>query len=82
MPAGQERLPAHKMLFSESNTRFIVEVPDEKKFSASMKGAPIWKLGHIRKDKSFKIFDSCGKLIVNTEIGKLKASWQSPFKDL
>ena len=70
------------MLFSESNTRFIVEVRDEKKFLSSMKGLPVYRLGHIRKDGSFKIFGKNSKLIVNTTIDKLKAAWQAPFKSL
>jgi len=82
MPAGQEALPAEKLLFSESNTRFIVEVSDEKRFLKAMKGIPVWKLGHVRKDKTFKITDRSGRPIVKTDTARLKAAWQGPFKDL
>lgn len=82
MPAGQESLSAEKQLFSESNTRFIVEVADEKKFLRAMKGAPVWRIGTIRKDKIFTISERGGKKLIRTEIGKLKTAWQSPFKDL
>ncbi|MDO8535945.1 MAG: phosphoribosylformylglycinamidine synthase subunit PurL [Candidatus Omnitrophota bacterium] len=70
------------LLFSESNTRFIVEVRDEKRFLSSMKGLPVVKLGNIRGGKSFKIFGRGKRLIVNTAIDKLKAAWQAPFKSL
>jgi phosphoribosylformylglycinamidine synthase len=82
MPVGQEALPGEKQLFSESNTRFIVEVADEKKFIRAMKGLPVWRIGTIRKDKIFTISDRAGKQLIKTEIGKLKAAWQNPFKDL
>ena len=70
------------LLFSESNTRFVVEVLDENKFLNSMKGLPVSKLGVLRPGRSFKIFRSTKKLIVNTTIDKLKAAWQAPFKNL
>ena len=68
------------LLFSESNTRFVVEVMDEDKFLNSMKGLPVSKLGVICPGRSFKIFASTKRLIVNTTIDKLKAAWQAPFK--
>ena len=70
------------LLFSESNTRFVVEVHDEKRFLRSMKGLPIRKLGNIRGGRSFKIFGRDKRLLVNTTIDKLKAAWQAPFKSL
>jgi phosphoribosylformylglycinamidine synthase II len=70
------------LLFSESNTRFVVEVHDEKKFLSSMKGLPVHKLGILRAGRSFKIFGRDKRLLVNTTIDKLKAAWQAPFKDL
>jgi phosphoribosylformylglycinamidine synthase len=82
MPPGQAALPGEKLLFSESNTRFIVETADEKKFASAMKGMPVWKLGHVRRDGSFTISDYPGRRIVRTEIDKLKAAWQKPFRDL
>jgi hypothetical protein len=47
-----------------------------------MKGVPVWKLGHVRRDRIFTISDFTGKTIVRTDTGKLKAAWQKPFKDL
>jgi len=81
-PASQRILKNHALLFSESNSRFIVEVEDEAKFVRSMRGLPVWKLGYVRNDKLFKIFDADEKLIVATDIGSLKSAWQKPFKDL
>jgi len=82
LPIGQRALADHILLFSESNTRFIVEVADEKKFSAALRGFPIWRLGTVTKDRIFKIRNINKKAIVHTTIDKLKASWQGTFKDL
>jgi phosphoribosylformylglycinamidine synthase len=79
---GKSTLRDEAMLFSESNTRFVVEVRDEKRFTNSMKGLPICKLGNIRSGRSFKIFNGNKKLLVKTTIDKLKAAWQAPFKSL
>lgn len=81
-PDKQNLLRNDILLFSESNTRFAVEVEDEAAFVKAMKGLPIWKLGYARNDKAFKIFDGDEKLIVDTDIGKLKMAWQKPFAKL
>ena len=81
-PKKQEILPNHVILFSESNTRFVVEVADEAKFVRAMSGMPIWKLGYVRNDNAFKIFDFDEQLIVNSDIKALKAAWQEPFASL
>lgn len=80
LPKLQKILPEEKFLFSESNTRFIVEVTDEKKFLRAMAGAPLWKLGLISKGRAFRVTDFKGNIIIDTTIDKLKESWQSPFK--
>jgi phosphoribosylformylglycinamidine synthase len=81
-PGKQETLSNETILFSESNTRFVVEVADEAAFLHAMKGVPIWKLGHAAGNDIFKIFDADKKLIINTKIDKLKAAWQNPFAKL
>jgi phosphoribosylformylglycinamidine synthase len=81
-PPEQKALPDTALLFSESNTRFIVETADETRFIASMKGVPIWKLGHVSSSASFKISGSDNKQLVSAGIAKLKEAWQSPFKDI
>jgi len=81
-PAEQSLLASETLLFSESNTRFVVEVSDEKKFLKMMGNAPVWRLGSIVKNRSFKIYNDEGVLTINTDIDTLKASWQSTFKNL
>ena len=75
-------LDDHKILFSESNTRFLVEIKDEDRFISIMRGLPIKNLGRITKNRSFKICNPIGKVIVNTDIDALKSAWQSTLNGL
>ena len=81
-PCGQGNLSNAKLLFAESNTRFVVEIEHPKKFEKVMKGMPVWHIGHIQKSKKFTIVDASRKTIVNTDIDKLRAAWKRPFREL
>ena len=81
-PDKQRPLGTEQLIFSESNTRFAVEVEDEAVFTRAMKGIPVWKLGHVRNDNAFKLFDMDEKLMIDTDINKLKSAWQEPFTKL
>ncbi|MFH1837487.1 MAG: phosphoribosylformylglycinamidine synthase subunit PurL [Candidatus Omnitrophota bacterium] len=72
------------ILFSESNSRFIVEVPSASSdiFEKEMKGQPIGKLGAIRKDRKMLIKGLKGEETVRTDIDTLKKNWKKPFKRL
>jgi phosphoribosylformylglycinamidine synthase len=82
MPPGQDILQNEIMLFSESNTRFIVEVDDEKTFLKSMKSIPVWKLGTVTGKYNLSICDISGKKIVDASIKDLESAWRSPFKEM
>ncbi|MFA4991457.1 MAG: phosphoribosylformylglycinamidine synthase subunit PurL [Candidatus Omnitrophota bacterium] len=70
------------ILFSESNTRFIIEVRkrDKKKFEGAMKGVPIGLIGEVRDKKDLRIRGLSGEDAVNVSIDKLKEAWQRPLK--
>jgi phosphoribosylformylglycinamidine synthase len=81
---GQGHKRNDTILFSESNTRFIVEVPKKykKKFRAVMKGAPVGLIGEVTKERKLKIIGLDGKsVVVNAALKELKEAWQSPFKN-
>jgi phosphoribosylformylglycinamidine synthase len=72
------------ILFSESNTRFIVEVPKryKKKFRAAMKGVPVGLMGEVKKEKALKVTGLDGKTtVIDAPLKDLKEAWQSPFKN-
>lgn len=70
------------LLFSESNTRFIVEVRPEhqKQFETLVKDIPYSLLGKVTTEPLLKIYGLNNKLIVNENIHDLKEAWQSPLR--
>lgn len=67
-----------EILFSESNSRFIVEVPidKEKAFRRIMNGIDLTELGTVSKDHKFVVHGMNGKKIIETDIRALKKCWQ------
>jgi phosphoribosylformylglycinamidine synthase len=70
------------LLFSESASRFIVEVAPEKeeKFLAATAGMPICKLGTTQADKSFTVTDAAGQTLISESIDVLKTAWKTGIK--
>jgi phosphoribosylformylglycinamidine synthase II len=70
------------ILFSESNSRFVVEVQKnrKKKFEEIMKGLPFGLIGCLSRNKTFKVFGLDGRHCIKIDIGKLKESWQRPLR--
>ncbi|MFH1824813.1 MAG: phosphoribosylformylglycinamidine synthase subunit PurL [Candidatus Firestonebacteria bacterium] len=71
------------LLFSESNTRFIVEVEkrNKLKFEKMFKDIPVANIGKIKNTKRLVIYGLNSNVILNEDINKLKESWQSPLKN-
>jgi phosphoribosylformylglycinamidine synthase len=70
------------ILFSESNTRFIVEVSKEKQaeFEKIMSGIAISAIGEVIDSKDFNIYGINGDLVVSANIYDLKEAWQRTFR--
>lgn len=69
------------ILFSESNTRFVVEVRPEKEqaFEAKMKGLKFAKIGTVEKGKKLEIKGLKGSTAISASIDKLKKTWKEPL---
>jgi phosphoribosylformylglycinamidine synthase len=69
--------PAAK-LFSESNTRFVCEVPPDRtaKFETALAGVPLAKIGQVSHDDRVTIVSGTDRLI-DADIAALKTSWQA-----
>ena len=67
------------LLFSESNSRFVVEVDKKHKeeFERILKGVDFGLIGCVTSGNSFKIFGLDGKLCVEADSRKLKANSRS-----
>ncbi|MCK4591400.1 MAG: phosphoribosylformylglycinamidine synthase, partial [Candidatus Latescibacteria bacterium] len=70
------------LLFSESNSRFIVEVPPEyqDKFEQLMSGCSFGQIGKITNIKEFKVHGLEGNIVLSADIRELKETWQSPLR--
>jgi phosphoribosylformylglycinamidine synthase len=70
-------------LFSESPTRFIVEVaPDRASAFEQVLGAdiPLVRLGQTVKEERLRIAGSNGEWLVWTTLAELKEAWQKPLR--
>jgi len=85
--------PAAVLLFSESNTRFLVEVPPEKAgaFEATLADVPHAQIGEVIDTDKLEIFgppttipDEAGEtgvpLVIEADLKTLKKSWQEPLR--
>jgi phosphoribosylformylglycinamidine synthase II len=66
------------LLFSESQSRFVVTVHPEKKdaFLSMMKGVSLGEIGKVAQGKAFVVIGLKGDKIIQGDIYKLKAAWQ------
>jgi len=71
-----------EILFSESNSRFIVEIsPDARdEFEEIMRGVPFARIGTVAQHDSFIVKGTGGKIIIDESIHDLKEAWQSPLR--
>jgi len=81
LPRDKKVKTDESLLFSESNSRFIVEVEagKEEEFAARFKGLPCAKIGEVTDKKRLVVIGLKGKPVVDADIKKLKAAWQSPL---
>ena len=70
------------VLFSESNTRWVVEVPAGRyrSFERAMEGYPVARVGNVRADGYFGVKGLDGSPVVGAGIGELKEAWQAPLR--
>jgi phosphoribosylformylglycinamidine synthase II len=70
------------VLFSESNTRFIVEVPKERqaKFEEIMVDTAISTIGEVFDGEDFEVYGLNDDLVVSANIYDLKEAWQKTFR--
>jgi phosphoribosylformylglycinamidine synthase subunit PurSL len=84
MELNLKKLPAKYVerndfaLFSESNSRFIVEVAQKDKeiFETIMKGKVCAKIGKVTKNPSLTIKSLKGTTVVDASVADLRASWK------
>ena len=73
------------LLFSESNTRFLCEVPPEKQqeFENILAGVPHAVVGEVSDSPVLslsRLSDQEASLVIDLDIHTLKEAWQAPLR--
>lgn len=72
------------LLFSESNSRFLVEITPENQeaFEGDMRveKIPAGLLDQVTESPEFRITGLNGQVCIKEDIWKLKEAWQKPLK--
>jgi len=81
LPSSKDCTRANAQLFSESNSRYIVEVePDNyDAFARLMLNLPFGQIGKITEEKTLIIKAQDGKTVIEKDIETLKQAWQKTF---
>jgi len=82
VPLAEDVSRDDTILFSESNSRFLVEVPPGKRksFERTVACIPFGCIGKVTKAKRLVIRGLRRRKIVDAGISRLKEAWQKPFK--
>ncbi|MFH1395399.1 MAG: phosphoribosylformylglycinamidine synthase subunit PurL [Candidatus Omnitrophota bacterium] len=72
------------ILFSESNSRFVVEVPQEKRevFEKNMEEISFSLIGTLNDTKEFVVYGLENTKVIEADINLLKEYWKKPFRKL
>ncbi len=70
------------VLFAESNTRFVVEVEQQKQseFEAAIEGASYGCVGKVVENDMFTVLSLSGEKVISEKITDLKEAWQATLR--
>ncbi|MCZ2341216.1 MAG: phosphoribosylformylglycinamidine synthase subunit PurL [Bacteroidales bacterium] len=79
---GADGLTDTARLFSESPTRFLLEVPPNhvEACLALFAGLPIHEIGHTVREPRLRIAGSAGEWLIYAKLSELKEAWQQPLR--
>jgi len=82
LPASQNCLRTDSQLFSESTSRYIVEIqPDNfDHFARLMLNLPFGQIGKVVEDKRLVIKAQNQAAVIDLDLKTLKSAWQNPLK--
>jgi phosphoribosylformylglycinamidine synthase II len=82
VPLGEAMHRDDYVLFSESNTRFLVEVApeDRQQFEGMMTGVDFAAIGQVTNKGELEVYGLNGELVLSALIGELKEAWQRPLR--
>ncbi len=70
------------LLFSESNSRFIVEVAEKdcRRFEKAMSGCAFGRAGRTVAGRQFRVYGLSGRPVVRASLAELKEAWQKTLR--
>lgn len=81
LPKSRDCWRIDARLFSESTSRYIVEVEPEKydAFAKLMLNLPFGQIGKVTEEKTLTIKAEDGKIVIKVDSASLKQAWQKTF---
>jgi len=81
LPKSDDCSRTDAQLFSESNSRYIMEVEPENynAFAKLMLNLPFGQIGKVTEEKTLIVKAEDGKTIIESDINSLKQAWQKTF---
>jgi phosphoribosylformylglycinamidine synthase len=82
VPLGESMNRDDYVLFSESNTRFLVEVApeDRHQFEGMMTGVDFAAIGQVTNKEKLEVYGLNGEMVLSALIAELKEAWQRPLR--
>jgi len=82
VPLGEPVNRDDIVLFSESNTRFLVEVdPIHKaKFEKMLTGVELAAIGRVTNKQRLEVYGLTGRRVLSAPLAELKEAWQKPLR--
>jgi len=82
VPLGEAMNRDDYVLFSESNTRFLVEVApeDRQQFEGMMAGVDFTAIGQVTSKERLEAYGLNGEIVLSALIAELKEAWQRPLR--
>jgi phosphoribosylformylglycinamidine synthase II len=82
VPLGENINREDYILFSESNTRFMVEIApeDKQQFESIMAGIDFAAIGKVTGKERLEIYGLNGEMVLSAPIAELKEAWQRPLR--
>ena len=73
-----------EVLFSESNSRFLVEVApeDREEFERELSGVPFASVGEVTEGEEFVVVGLEDREVVRVSVRDLKEAWQGPLREV
>jgi phosphoribosylformylglycinamidine synthase len=82
VPLGEAMNRDDYVLFSESNTRFLVEVApeDRHQFEGMMTRVDFAAIGQVTSKEKLEVYGLNGEMVLSALIAELKEAWQRPLR--